>query len=174
MFGTAYPEENRDPHDECRFEIEKLTESLRIATERIADLEGGLTTLHLQFGEPYYSWQRVLMHVQALIRRRNACAEACLNAIGFLDGMGTLPKAELTQRLVDAVKPILSAAEELPEFVQVSGAIDRQWDYLNAIEQLIGSAEGDDPEVILNQIWIRLAGLRGVKLDGQLKPVHGA
>lgn len=103
---------------ELRAENAKLKESHRVATERCEDLENGLTTLHLQFGEPYYSWQRVLYHVQALIRRRNTCAEACLNTIGFLDGISTITKPELTQRLVDAVRPILSGKDESPEFSQ--------------------------------------------------------
>lgn len=124
--GFACSDKTDDGVMECLVALAQLAddldsqggESLRIANGRIADLEGGLTTLHLQFGETYYSWQRVLYRVQQLIRRRNACAEGCLNAIGFLDGNTTITKAELTQRLVDAVKPIVTGDDEQPEFSQ--------------------------------------------------------
>lgn len=94
------------------------SESLRIAKVRIADLENGLTTLHLQFGEPYYSWQRVLYRVQQLIRRRNACAEACLNALGYLQGGSVLNKETLAFRLTEAVKPLVGGSDELPAYHQ--------------------------------------------------------
>ena len=97
-------------------------ESLRIANARIADLENGLTKLHEQFDdESYYSWQRVLYRVKQLIHRRNACAEACLNAIGFLDGSSAIDKYVLIQRLVEAIKPlVVSVGDECPEFHQVA------------------------------------------------------
>jgi hypothetical protein len=120
-------------------QVEQLTESVRVAAERVTDLENGLTTLHLQFGEPYYSWQRVLYRVQQLIRRRNACAEACLNAIGFLDGLGTIKKEALTQRLVDAVQPIVSGKDELPEFKQVATSPIRTAESIGVVLEKVGA-----------------------------------
>lgn len=96
-------------------ERDGLVESLRIANERVADFENGITTLHLQFGEPYYSWQRVLYRVQQLVRRRNACGEACLNAIGYLRGGSILDEKQLIGRLINAVMPMVNAKDgELP------------------------------------------------------------
>lgn len=38
MFGMCSPEENQDPHDECRFEIHRLE-------ARVKELEGGLNAI---------------------------------------------------------------------------------------------------------------------------------
>lgn len=98
---------------------EALAETLRIATDTIADLEGGLTAIHREFGEPYYSWQRVLYRVQQVIHRRNACAEACLNTLGYLRGHSEITTTELAERLSSAVSPIVGDDDELPQFTQV-------------------------------------------------------
>lgn len=102
-------------------QVECYEAELQFARDRVKELENGLDVICRNLGEPFYSWQRVLYRVQQLIRRRNACAEACLNVIGYLSGQNQLTKELLTQRCVDAVKPIITRdADEPPEFKQES------------------------------------------------------